>query len=76
MTTKPTSERDFENAIEAWLLEQAGYTRVDNRQFDPALALDKHTLLAFLNETQPGALDALKRSGGSNVEQAVVHEEI
>ena len=47
MTTKPTSERDFENAIEAWLLEQAGYTRVDNRQFDPALAINKHTLLAF-----------------------------
>ena len=27
MTTKPTSEKAFENAIEAWLLEQAGYTR-------------------------------------------------
>ncbi len=47
MTTKPTSERDFENAIEARRMERVGYTRVDNRQFDPALAINKHTLLGF-----------------------------
>ena len=72
MIGNPTSEKAFEDAIEAWLVEHAGYTRADNRQFDPELALDKHTLLAFLRETQPNALDALKISYGSQVEDAVV----
>ncbi len=72
MIGNPTSEKAFEDAIEAWLVEHAGYTRADNRQFDPELALDKHTLLAFLRETQPDALDALKISYGSHVEDAVV----
>ena len=72
MTSKPTSEKDFEDAIEAWLVDRAGYAKADNRQFDPALGLDKHTLLAFLNETQSDTMDALKRSYGSAVEAAVV----
>ena len=72
MTGKPTSEKDFEDAIEAHLVAHAGYTKANNRQFDPELALDKHTLLAFLKETQPDTLDALKASYGNNLEDAVV----
>ena len=72
MTSKPTFEKDFEDAIEAWLVDRAGYAKADYRQFDPALGLDKHTLLAFLNETQPDTMDALKRSYGNAVEEAVV----
>ena len=72
MTSKPTSEKDFEDAIEAWLVGRAGYAKADNREFDPALGLDKHTLLAFLKETQSETMDALKRSYGNAVEEAVV----
>ena len=72
MTGKPTSEKAFEDAIEAHLVAHAGYTKASNRQFDPELALDKHTLLAFLKETQSDTLDALKASYGSNLEDAVV----
>ena len=72
MTGKATSEKAFEDAIEAHLAAHAGYTKANNHQFDPELALDKHTLLAFLKETQPDALDALKVSYGSNLEDAVV----
>ena len=72
MTSKPTSEKDFEDAIEAWLVDRAGYSKADSRQFDPALGLDKYTLLAFLKETQPDIMDALKRSYGNAVEDAVV----
>ena len=60
MTDKPTSEKAFEDAIEAHLVAHAGYTKANNRQFDPELALDKHTLLAFLKETQSDTLDASK----------------
>ena len=72
MTGKPTSEKAFEDAIESHLVDRAGYTKADNRQFDPELALDKHTLLAFLKETQSDALDALKASYGTDLEDAVV----
>ena len=72
MTAKPTLERDFEAAIEAWLVERAGYVKADSGQFDAALGLDKHTLLAFLKATQADALDALKVAYGSAVEDAVV----
>ena len=72
MTGKPTSEKDFEDAIEVWLLDHAGYTKADNSQFDPELAFDRHTLRAFLEETQPDTWDALTASYGSNVEDAVV----
>ena len=72
MTGKPTSEKAFEDAIESHLVDRAGYTKADNRQFDPELALDKHTLLAFLKETQSNALNALKASYGTHLEDAVV----
>ena len=72
MIGKPTSEKAFEDAIESHLVEHAGYTKADNRQFDPELALDKHTLLAFLKETQTDALNALKASYGIHLEEAVV----
>lgn len=72
MTAKPTLERDFEAAIEAWLVERAGYVKADSGQFDAALGLDKHTLLAFLKATQADALDALKVAYGNAVEDAVV----
>ena len=72
MTNRPTSEKAFEDSIEAYLIEYAGYTKADNHLFDPELALDKHTLLAFLKETQPDALDTLKASYGSNLEDAIV----
>ena len=72
MTAKPTLERDFEAAIEAWLVERAGYVKADSGQFDAALGLDKHTLFAFLKATQADALDALALSYGSAVEDAVV----
>lgn len=72
MTAKPTLERDFEAAIEAWLVERAGYVKADSGQFDAALGLDEHTLLAFLKATQADALDALKVAYGSAVEDAVV----
>ncbi len=70
---KPTSERDFEEAIEAYLLTHGGYSKADNSQFDPALALDPHTLVAFLQETQPDTWEKLTAVYGTkNVASKVV----
>lgn len=54
------------------MVKRAGYVKAGSGQFDAALGLDKHTLLAFLKATQTDALDALKVAYGSAVEDAVV----
>lgn len=69
---KPTTERDFEEAIEAYLLDHAGYTKAPNSQFDTALGLDPHTLVAFLRETQADTWDKLAASYGANAEAQIV----
>ncbi len=38
--TLGATERKFEGAIEAWLLEQGGYAKGDPRTFDCTLGLD------------------------------------
>ncbi len=60
------TELDFEAAIEAWLVEQSGYEKADNSQFDAALAMDTKTLLAFIKQTQPDTWDKLSASYGGN----------
>jgi type I restriction enzyme R subunit len=72
MSMKPTTERDFEEAIEAYLLDHAGYAKAPSSQFDTALGLDPHTLLAFLKTTQPDAWDKLAASYGPGVDTQVV----
>ena len=66
------TEKDFEMAIEAWLVDQAGYEKADHHQFDAALALDSTTLLAFIKQTQPETWDRLAASYGATVETSVV----
>ncbi|MET0119259.1 MAG: DEAD/DEAH box helicase family protein [Sedimenticola sp.] len=73
LTGKATSELDFEAAIEAWLIDHAGYEKANNNQFDAALALDSETLLTFIKQTQPETWDKLSASYGGNVEKAVVN---
>lgn len=67
MSTKTTTEIDFEVAIEAWLLDHAGYEKVDSKQFDSELALDQTTLLAFIKDTQEDAYDKLTASHGASI---------
>jgi len=53
MATDIHTESTFEHAIEEHLLEHGGYARGSSADFDPALALDVKTLIAFLKESQP-----------------------
>ena len=45
------TERKFEAAIEAWLLDLGGYSKGDPRAFDRALGLDTGEVLAFVRAT-------------------------
>ncbi len=59
------TERKFEGAIEAWLLEHGGYAQGDPRAFDRTLGLDPGEVLAFVRMTQGTAWQALAaRHGG------------
>jgi type I restriction enzyme R subunit len=51
--TTGATERKFEGAIEAWLLEHGGYAKGEPRTFDRTLGLDPGEVLAFVTQTQP-----------------------
>lgn len=71
-TGKTTSELDFEEAIEAYLVGKAGYDIVPNTQFEAELALDAITLLDFIKTTQEDTYNALKASYGAQSDIALV----
>ena len=59
------TERKFEGAIEAWLLEHGGYAKGNPQTFDRALGLDPGEVLGFVRTTQGTAWQALAaRHGG------------
>src|SRR5436309_9340006 len=68
---KATKEIAFEDAIEAWLLTNGGYTRGINPNYDPVVALDTAELFTFIGATQADALEQLVqlRGGDSDVAQ-------
>jgi type I restriction enzyme, R subunit len=47
------TERKFEGAIEAWLLEHGGYAKGDPHTFDRALGLEPSDVVTFVQTTQP-----------------------
>ncbi len=53
MTAFLHTESVFEAAIVRSLVEQGGYTETSAADFSRDLALDKHQVLAFLQETEP-----------------------
>ena len=72
-TGKPTTEKNFEEAIESWLLNHSGYTKAQNSQFDAELGLDTTTLLEFIKDTQEETWKKLAASYGKSVEESVVN---
>ncbi|HHK41893.1 MAG TPA: type I restriction endonuclease subunit R, partial [Planctomycetaceae bacterium] len=68
------SEKAFEAAIEAQLLERGGYTKADPAHFDRERALDPTVLLPFLNETQPEKWEALEQILGTDTPHVVLDE--
>jgi type I restriction enzyme R subunit len=60
------TERKFEGAIEAWLLEHGGYAKGDPRAFDIALGLAPGEVLAFVRATQEEAWQGLVGRHGSD----------
>jgi len=72
MPQRPTQELNFEEAIEHWLVNHAGYENVSNQQYDAELAFDPTTMIAFIKATQPNVYEALSASYGKQVDDMVV----
>ncbi|MDT5268328.1 MAG: type restriction enzyme subunit [Acidobacteriota bacterium] len=63
-----TTERAFEEHIEAELLERGGYERGMQERWSKELALDRDTLFEFLQATQPKEWQRLTAIHGAQVE--------
>lgn len=48
-----TKEKNFENDIEAYLLNYGGYLKGDQKTYDKAKAIDMPVLISFIEKTQP-----------------------
>lgn len=72
MPPRPTQELHFEEAIENWLIEHAGYESVSNEQFNAEQAFDPTILVGFIKATQPTVYEALTSSYGKQVDDMVV----
>jgi len=59
MPTTDTSEKGLEALIVRSLIDEAGYVAGDSKDFDRDHAIDLAKLFAFLNATQPEAVEAL-----------------
>lgn len=47
------SEKRFESDIEAYLLNEGGYIKGNQKTYDKARAIDMATLISFIAQTQP-----------------------
>ena len=67
-------EKAFEDAIEASLLADGGYTKADPANFDHERYLDPSVLIPFLKETQPKEWAALEKLHGDRTEKIVLDD--
>jgi type I restriction enzyme R subunit len=64
----------FEDAIEASLLAQGGYTKADRDNFNRERALDPTILLSFIQETQPKLWEQIAAYYGKDAETQVLDD--
>src|SRR5260370_39048603 len=67
-----TKEFTFEDAIEKYLIEHGVYRKGNPGEFDRNLALNKNTIFAFLQETQPKEWEKLQKTHGNEIETKVI----
>lgn len=64
-TKKFYQEHNFEDAIEAHLIEQGGYEQLPSDEFDPERALFPGEVIGFVKETQPEKWEELEEIHGN-----------
>ncbi len=67
------SEKEYQQYIMQILEEQNGYVIRPNTKFDRRFAMDKEMLIAFLDDTQPQTMDALRKIYKEATEDTIVN---
>lgn len=72
MSDELLKEKNFEDAIEKFMITEGGYIKGNPALFDRALALDKETLLSFVKATQSKKWDKYCTIYGSDATNAFI----
>ncbi|MBQ4478798.1 MAG: type I restriction endonuclease subunit R [Bacteroidales bacterium] len=64
-----TKEKNFENDIEAYLLNSGGYEKGNQHTYDKTKAIDMPVLLSFIEKTQPKTWQRYKNVYGEKAEK-------
>jgi type I restriction enzyme R subunit len=66
------SEKEYQHFIMRYLEQQNGYFIRDAKQYDRLHAIDRELLFKFLNDTQPDAMERLRRIYKGDLEDTIV----
>lgn len=69
---KILSEKDYQHFITRYLKEHNGYVVRDASHYDRLHAIDRELLFQFLRETQPEAMDRLRKVYKDDLEETIV----
>lgn len=67
------SEKEYQHYIMQMLKKQNGYVVRPSAEFDARFAMDKELLFAFLEDTQPEAMDTLRKIYQDKAEETIVN---
>ncbi|PZT48923.1 DEAD/DEAH box helicase [Helicobacter valdiviensis] len=67
-------EKDLENFIESYLLENNGYAKRVSQNYDKALCFDEELLINFLQSTQSKELDELNKRLGEDYQDEILKQ--
>lgn len=68
MNNQDLKEKNFEADIEQYLLTEGGYIKGDQKTYDKEKAIDLHTLIRFIQATQPKEWERFVKKYGSKAE--------
>lgn len=72
ITPKSLNERNFQNLIKEYLINNNGYIEGFNKNYDKHYALDTKCLFEFLESTQEKKINRLKKIYKENYEQKII----
>lgn len=63
---------EYQQDIITYLVEKNGYVKRNHHDFDKTYALDRELLFTFLKNTQPQAIEELRKIAGDDLEEVII----
>ncbi len=74
MIENDLKEKNFESAIEQWLVNEGGYVKGNQATYDKERAIDLPTLIRFIDQTQHKKWELFCRKHGANAESRLYND--